>query len=156
MTATDSQHINYLAEQEQEEKMKREGGKRWMWKWREDIGRLIVLRSGPSDLGRVRSQGLWPPRARRCQGNCATILTLHCLNPPSTLPLSIPLSFFILLFPSLKLNRSWDLLSALMMSAPQRRRLSAESQQLAFKASAWPRRWREAWRMVEEDLSTRQ
>lgn len=120
-----------------------------MWKWREDIGRLIVLRSGPGDLGRVRSQGLWPLRAGRCQGNCATILTLHCLNPPS-LP---PLSFFTSLLPSLKLERSRDLLSTLMMSAPQRRRLSAESQQLAFKVSVWPRSWREAWRTVEEDVS---
>lgn len=61
-----------------------------------DIGRLIVLRCSPSDLGRVRSQGLRPPRARCCQGNCATILTLHRLNlPPFLLPLSLalPLTF---------------------------------------------------------------
>ncbi len=137
MRAPGSQHMNYLAEEE--EQGKGEGCERWMWKWQEDIGRLIVLRSGPGDLGRVKSQGLWLPRARHCQGNCATILTLHCLNPPSILPLSISLSFVNSLFPPLKLKRSWDLLSALMMSAPQRRRLSAESQQLAFKVSAWPR-----------------
>lgn len=105
-----------------------EGTEWWMLKWQEEIGQLIVLWSGPSDLGRVRSQGLSLPRAQHCQGNCAMILTSHCLNPPSIPPLSTPLSFFNCLFPSLKLKRGRDLLSALMMSAPQRWHLSAESQ----------------------------
>lgn len=59
---------------------KEQGGEQWMKKWQEDVGRLIVSRSGPFDLGRVRSQGLRPPRAHSWQGNCAVILTLHCLN----------------------------------------------------------------------------
>lgn len=80
-----------------------------------DFGRLIVLRSSPDDLSRVRSQLLQPPWAQRCQGNCATILTLHCLN----LPLSLALSLTVLL-PSLRPKRWWNLLCALMMSAPQR------------------------------------
>lgn len=42
-----------------------------------------------------------------------------------------------------------------MMSAPQTRSLSAESQQLDFYVSAWAKSWREAWRMVEDALSTR-
>lgn len=123
-----------------------EGGEQWMKKWQEDVGRLIVSRSSPFDLGRVRSQGLRPPRAHSCQGNCAVILTLHCLNLPSVL--SIPPSFFISLFPLLKLKRSSDLLSTLMMSVPPRRRLSAESQQLAFKVPGWTRGW---WEGLEDD-----
>lgn len=133
--AWERQHMKCLAEQEEDQGKGEEGE---CGKWQEDIGRLIVWRSSPGDLGRVRSQGLWPPRALHCQGNCATILTLHCLNPPSILPPSIPLSFFNSLFPLLKLRRSRDLLSTLMMSAPQRRHLSSESQQLAFKVLAWP------------------
>ena len=134
--AWERQHVKRLAEQEEEEQGKGEGGE--CGKWQEDIGRLTVWRSSPGDLGGVRSQGLWPPRALHCQGNCATILTLHCLNPPSILPPSIPLSFFNSLCPLLKLKRSRDLLSTLMMSAPQRRHLSSESQQLVFKVSARP------------------
>lgn len=58
MTAEGSQHMNYQAEQEDEEWQKGEGDVWWMWKWQEEIVRLIVLRSSLGDLGRVRSQGL--------------------------------------------------------------------------------------------------
>lgn len=136
ITSTCLLHPSYLAEWEEEEWGEGEGSEQWMWKWQKDTGGQNVLRSGLSDLGRVRSQGLWPPRARCCQGNCTMILTLHFLNSPFTLPLSlyiyILVFFFISLFPLLKLKRSEDLLSALMMSAPKRRSLPAESQQLDF------------------------
>lgn len=48
------------------------------------------------DLGGVRSQGFRPPRAQRCQGNCAMILTLHCLN---LLPLFLHASLALSLTP---------------------------------------------------------
>lgn len=91
------------------------------------IRKLIVLRSSPGDLGRVRSQGLRPPRARRCQGNCATILTSVPAPPPPPSSLALPLT--PLLPPSLPSPRrsrggAGNVLSALMMSAPRRRRLS--------------------------------
>lgn len=129
----------------------RRGGEWWMWKWQEDSGKLIVLRRSLGNLGRVRSQGLWPLRAQSCQGNCATILTLHCLNLPSILFFPT-LFFFNSLFPSLKLKKNRDLLSTLMMSAPQRRHLCTESQQLAFKSKPRPgagERPGEWWRMVK-------
>lgn len=85
------------------------------------IRKLIVLRSSPGDLGRVRSQGLRPPRARRCQGNCATILTSVPAPPPSSLalPLTTPP-------PSPRQSRggAGNVLSTLMKSAPRRGRLS--------------------------------
>lgn len=67
-----------------------------MVKRQEDFGRLIVLGGGPGDLGRVKSPGLWLPMVQYCQGNCAAVLTLHCLNLPSSLHSSLR---FLLLSP---------------------------------------------------------
>lgn len=119
-----------------QEVVRGKGDKQGMLKWQE-FWRIMVLRKRPGDLDGVRSQGFRPPWVQRCQGNCAMILTLHCLN---LLPLFLHLPLALSLT-SVSLTGAREVLeSALMMSAPQSRCLSAESQQPAFKVSAWPGR----------------
>lgn len=55
------------------------------------------MRKSPGDLDGVRSQGFRTPWVQRWQGNCAMILTLHCLN---LLPLVPHLSLALSLTPA--------------------------------------------------------
>lgn len=86
-TGTDSQNMNDFAEEA-------EKGNRV----RQVISvcgddRRIFSYGWPERPWQGEKSVLWPHRAWLCQGNCATILTLHCLKTQSTLPFSIPFFF---------------------------------------------------------------
>lgn len=124
-----------------------------MLKWQE-FWRIIVLRRSPGNLDGVKSQGFWPPRIQRCQGNCAMILTLHCLN---LLPLFLHLSLALYLTPVSPTGAREVLESALGsndVSSPEKVSVcwistaSLQSLSMTWKA------WREARRMVKDDLTT--
>lgn len=74
MNVKSSQHMNYQVGEE--------GAGRWAVNEEMTGGcwEAYCLEERPIRPWRGRSQGLRPPRAHSCQGNCAVILTLHCLN----------------------------------------------------------------------------